>query len=297
MTSGFIVLILTLELTALVKLASAMQIFLFILVNVAVIVMRESRIHTYRPSFRSPGYPWIQIAGILVMSILLYKIGAPALIACMAVVIGGSVWYFLYSRKRVIRESALLHLAARVSPRELRSDGLVRELRQVLRQRDEITEDRFDALVSGACILDLDGEIGLDGFLELAASEMASELDMESGTLRDLLAERERDTTTALRKGLAIPHVIIPGSGRFSLLLVRSRGGIDFGGENSPVHMAFVLAGTLDERQFHLRALMAIAEITSAPHFDSMWMKCSCAEELRDLVLLAQRRRETPAAD
>jgi APA family basic amino acid/polyamine antiporter len=292
LTGGFISLILTLRLDILVKFASAMQIFLFILVNVVVIVMRESRIHTYRPSFRCPGYPWVQIAGILAMSILLYMIGVPALIACTSVVIGGSIWYFLYSRKRVIRESALLHLAARIFPREMRKDGLVRELRQVLRQRDEIIEDRFDDLVTGATILDLEEPMTLDHFLQRIACEMSRNLGIDSDVLVDLLSARELDSTTALRKGLAIPHVVIPGKKRFSLLLARCTGGVDFGGENSPVHMAFVLAGSIDERQFHLRALMAIAEITSAPHFDSMWMKCRDADELRDLVLLAQRRRE-----
>jgi amino acid transporter/mannitol/fructose-specific phosphotransferase system IIA component (Ntr-type) len=297
MTSGFIVVILTLELEALVKLASAMQIFLFILVNVAVIVMRESRIHTYRPSFRSPAYPWIQIAGILVMSILLYTIGVPALIACISVAVGGSVWYFLYSRKRVIRESALLHLAARISPRELGRDGLVRELRQVLRQRDEIVEDRFDALVTGATILDLCDAVSMEQFLKRVAGELGPDLGTGEDELFDLLLKRERESTTALRKGLAIPHVIVPGTGRFSLLLARCTDGIDFGGENSPVHMVFVLSGSLDERQFHLRALMAIAEVTSAPGFDAMWMKCKGPEELRDLVLLSQRRREMAAGD
>ncbi len=67
--------------------------------------------------------------------------------------------------------------------------------------------------------------------------------------------------------------------------------GVDFGGENSPVRMVFVLAGSRDERTFHLRALMAIAEITNSPDFDSKWLKCRDTEELRDLVLLTKRRR------
>jgi APA family basic amino acid/polyamine antiporter len=297
LTSGFIALIVTLELEALVKLASAMQIFLFILVNIAVIVMRESRINTYRPSFRCPAYPWVQIAGILVMCILLCTIGAPALIACISVVIGGSVWYFLYSRKRVIRESALLHLAARISPRELGRDGLVRELRQVLRQRDEIVEDRFDTLVTGSVILDLPDSVSMEEFLKRVACELSGDQGLRADELFELLMKRERDSTTALRKGLAIPHVVVPGTGKFSLLLARCKDGVDFGGENSPVHTVFVLSGSLDERQFHLRALMAIAEVTSAPGFDAMWMKCKGPEELRDLVLLSQRRRELAAGD
>ena len=48
-----------------VSLASAFQLLIFGLVNVAVVVMRESRIPGYVPGYRSPLYPWVQILGIL----------------------------------------------------------------------------------------------------------------------------------------------------------------------------------------------------------------------------------------
>ena len=39
---------------------------LFGLICIAVIVMRESRIDTYKPGFKAPLYPWLQIAGIVI---------------------------------------------------------------------------------------------------------------------------------------------------------------------------------------------------------------------------------------
>ena len=58
-----------------------------------------------------------------------------------------------------------------------------------------------------------------------------------------------------------------------------------------PVHAVFVLVGTRDERHFHLCALMAIAQITEEPDFDSRWMVARSVDELRDIVLLGERRR------
>ena len=292
-TSVFMCMMLLLDFKNLVKVASALKLLLFLFVNFAVIVMRESRIHTYRPKFRSPGYPWVQIVGIAGMILLLFKIGLAALISTGAVLFGGAIWYFLYSRKRVERESALLHLAARIFPRELARDGLVRELKQVLLDRDSIVEDRFDKLVGKAVILDLEDTMKRDDFLLKAAESISQELKIDPQDLLELLQKREDTSTTALRPGLAIPHVIVPGQGLFSILLARCREGIDFGGENSPVRMVFVLTGSADERQFHLRVLMAIAQITSLPDFDNNWLNCSSIQELRDLVLLAQRRRDT----
>ncbi|RKZ05596.1 hypothetical protein DRQ25_15785, partial [Candidatus Fermentibacteria bacterium] len=291
LTGVIIILLLLLDFTHLVKLASTMMLILFLFVNISLIVMRESRIHTYKPEFRSPGYPWIQLLGIAGMLVLLAKLGQSALTASLIVIIGGTIWYFIYTRKRAQREYALLHLTARVFPRELVKDGLVKELAQVLRDRDHITEDRFDDLVSEAVILDIDKPIEMKEFFRMASEKLEDSLCLESNEIDKLLIERENDSSTAMREGLAIPHIIVPCPGRFSVLLARCREGVDFGGENSPVRMIFVLAGSRDERTFHLRALMAIAEITSSPDFDSKWLKCRNIGELRDLVLLTKRRR------
>ncbi|MEN8207896.1 MAG: amino acid permease [Candidatus Fermentibacteria bacterium] len=291
LTGVVIILLLLLEFAHLVKLASTMMLILFLFVNISLIVMRESGIHTYKPIFRSPGYPWIQLLGIAGMLVLLAKLGQPALTASLLVMVGGTIWYFIYTRNRAQREYALLHLTARVFPRELAANGLVRELAQVLRDRDRITEDRFDDLVFKAVILDIEKPLGMEEFFRLAADSLKDSLCLQSDEIDRLLIERENDSSTALREGLAIPHIIVPGPGRFSVLLARCREGVDFGGENSPVRMIFVLAGSMDERTFHLRALMAIAEITSSPDFDSKWLKCRNIEELRDLVLLTKRRR------
>jgi len=57
-------------------------------------------------------------------------------------------------------------------------------------------------------------------------------------------------------------------------------------------HVMFVLAGSTDERNFHLRALMAIAHVVQAPDFMPRWMAAPHAEQLRDIVLLSRRLRE-----
>src|SRR5699024_7831534 len=57
------------------KLASAFQLLLFFLLNLSVIVMRESHIEEYDPAFRTPLYPWMPIAGMLFTSYLIIEIG------------------------------------------------------------------------------------------------------------------------------------------------------------------------------------------------------------------------------
>ena len=54
-----------------------------------------------------------------------------------------------------------------------------------------------------------------------------------------------------------------------------------------------MLVGTRDERNFHLRALAAIAQIAQDEDFDKIWLAARNSEELRDIVLLAERKRFT----
>jgi mannitol/fructose-specific phosphotransferase system IIA component (Ntr-type) len=104
--------------------------------------------------------------------------------------------------------------------------------------------------------------------------------------------ERESESTTVIHPGLAIPHILVDGTGRFEIVVARSREGVDFGPETEPVKVVFALAGTRDERNFHLQALMAIAQIVQNPEFLSTWPHLRNIEELRSQILLAQRVRK-----
>jgi len=75
------------------------------------------------------------------------------------------------------------------------------------------------------------------------------------------------------------------------MLLVRCKDGIIFPGTEDKVHTVFVIAGTKDERSFHLRTLSAIAQITQEPRFEEKWMNAKDKEALRDIVLLGKRER------
>ncbi len=75
-TVAFVIIILVLfEPTRIAKLASSFQLLMFALVCLAVIVMRESKIDSYDPGYKSPFYPWMQILGIASPLILIFEMG------------------------------------------------------------------------------------------------------------------------------------------------------------------------------------------------------------------------------
>jgi len=292
-TSVFMILVITLlDLESLVKIASTMMLLLFSFVNISVILMRESKIVSYKPTFKTPFYPYLQIIGIAIYLLLIVEMGILPLLITACFFIVSLLWYLVYSKSRNLRQSALIHIVERVTSREIRSSKLTDELREILRQRDEIVEDRFDKIIKEAEIIDIDRKIDLGELFRILSESFGERFHMSAAVIRELLEQRERDSTTAVHTGLAIPHIVIEGEKKFDIILVRSKSGIDFGEHMPPVHIVFALAGTRDERNFHLQVLMAIAQILQHKDFINNWLKVDSVEDMRNLILLAQRVRK-----
>ena len=122
------ILIIFLDIAKIAKLASAFLIFLFVLTNLTVIVLRESQIQWYKPNFKSPLYPFLQIFGILSGLILMGTMGPIALIAILSITIPGVLIFIFYSRKNELKKGVIgikgkrKDLLANSSP-ELYQDG------------------------------------------------------------------------------------------------------------------------------------------------------------------------------
>ena len=106
--------ILLLEVDKIAKLASAFLIMMFIAVNGAVVVLRESDTQWYRPSFRTPLYPGLQVFGILSGLVLLVVMGWLALLAAGAIALPGAAVYFFYGRPRTTRRSVIGKISTRI---------------------------------------------------------------------------------------------------------------------------------------------------------------------------------------
>ena len=87
------------------KLASAFQILVFVLINVAIVAFREGE-GDYEPSFEAPLYPWLQVGGVLSGIVLLTQMGPVAIAGAVVITVGSVLWYVLYARPNVERQGA-----------------------------------------------------------------------------------------------------------------------------------------------------------------------------------------------
>lgn len=99
MTCGVMALvILFLDVVKIAKLASAFKVMMFISVNLSVIILRETSAQWYRPTYRSPLYPLVQIFGIVSGLVLLFYLGVLPLIAIVTIFVIGIIIYKLFGK-------------------------------------------------------------------------------------------------------------------------------------------------------------------------------------------------------
>ncbi|MDP8299422.1 MAG: amino acid permease [Candidatus Tantalella remota] len=290
-TGVFMIVAIFLDLKMLVSVASTVLILTFIFSCLCVIIMRESGVQNYRPRFRSPMYPWVQIVGIFGCWLLLVSMGKEALIIASLLFFAGLAVFWFYGRETAKRDFALLHLIERVAARELVDVSLEEELKTIIHERDSIVKDRFDGIVEDGIVLDIGEAMVVSDFFKMVSEKLSKKIGTSPSEIFKMLLDREEQSSTVLSPGLAIPHIIVEGDHVFTIMLARCKKGIIFPGKDRKVHTVFVIAGSKDERNFHLQALSAIAQIVQNPRFEKRWISARDEEALRDIVLLEKRKR------
>lgn len=290
LTGGIILAALLLDIEKLVKAASAVVISSYILSAVAVLVMRRSKLTNYRPTFRVPFCPWLPLFGIVCFSLLVIDMGLAAVEISLGLVVVGLLTYFFYGRKRTDMGYALLHIAQEVMNKELTSDSLEKELYETIHQRDELVHDSFDEILKTADALDLEPGATQQSLLDAISQTLERELSLSEEEIHAKFEEREAQGSCVLTPFVAIPHIIVDGEKLFKILLVRSREGIEFEIDTS-VKAFFVIVGSRDMRNMHLKALAAIAHIVQHPEFEKRWATAKNEAQLKDILLLSERVR------
>ena len=93
--------IITLPVKDVAKLASGFQIMVIVALNISVVILRsENPKHDwYKPTFKSPLFPWVQIIGTVTGGYLVFIMGEKAIIGAVAAIVIGVATYYIYGKK------------------------------------------------------------------------------------------------------------------------------------------------------------------------------------------------------
>lgn len=303
---GFIVL---LDAEGIAKLASAFQLLIFIFLNLAVIVMRESRITSYDPGFRSILYPWIQIFGMLTSAALIFYMGWMAIVFTIGVVLICLLWYRFYAEGKVRRDGAIYHWFSRLGQR--RFEGLDTEFRSILKEKGLRGEDPYEEIVARSFVLDLDQPADFETVVREAAACLARRMPCSDQHIIERIMAGTRVGATPVTRGVALPHFRTELVDQSELVLVRSVHPIFVPGddpmtdhveEDKSVRTLFFLVSPESNPRQHLRILAQIAGRVDEDSFIPDWHGAQGEQALKEVLLRNDRSMtvvlsDTEAAD
>lgn len=290
-----IVFILVFDTESVAKLASAFQLLIFMFLNVAVIVMRESQIPGYVPGYRSPWYPWMQIVGIVSPLFLIGEMGMLSIAFTLGVVLAGLAWYYYYVSRntQVVREGAIYHLFARLG--QHRYDPLDAELRGILKEKRLSDEAPFEHLVARAAVIDREEADSFEELAVEAAAVLAKRLHLSQQQLEKGFLEGSAFGATPVSRGAALPHQRLAEIDVSHLVMVRCQKGIRLQFDammHDPeqiVYAIFFLASPEDHPGTHLRILANLASLIDQQQFMTRWRHARDEQELKEALLRHER--------
>jgi len=292
-TSVFMILvILFLDVENLAKTASLLKILLFLFVMFSLIVMRESNIRHYKPKFKSPFYPWIQLVGIIGLIFLIFEMGLIPMLTVGVFILFGFLWYWLYARDKIWREYSLLYVIERITG--IKSAGYLidEELREILIERDDVTEKRFEDIIKECEVVDLEKFLHPDEFTQLVAYKLATRLNIEEARLYKLIKKKRTISNFVVHPGVAIFSHTIKGRDKFDMIIIRSKKGFIVSDDSDPIYMFFIIVASPDQQSFYLHSLMWIIQIAEEMDFEEEWMKAKDDKELKEIILSSWRKRK-----
>ncbi|ELY49630.1 amino acid permease [Natronolimnohabitans innermongolicus] len=195
LTTGAIIIFIvaTQNVDEIAKMAGAFQILVYILVCGALIAFRERDLEWYNPDFHTPGYPWVQLFGIVSGIFIITQMETREIVGSIAIVIFGFLWFKWYAEDNIDREGVAKGLARREAGKQfvqdteeaLQDDDRYEVLIPI---RQDVTREQEDALIQMAApiVSRRGGRIRVVRFDEVpdqvpldTAAEDVSEADLE----------------------------------------------------------------------------------------------------------------------
>jgi basic amino acid/polyamine antiporter, APA family len=291
-----IFILLTFDISKIAKLAGAFQLILFALCSLAVIVMRESRIESYDPGFKSPLYPWMQIMGIVTPFWLIAEMGWMPIVFSIGLLAVGSLWFKYYAKDKVVRDGAIYHMFARWG--ENRFEGLDAELRGILKEKGLRDKDPFDAVVASASIIDINEKVEFEEVVERVSSRFSKLFSLDHEMIKKTFLDGTLVGATPVSNHAALPHMRLPNIHHSEMIIVRSRQGVKvemdpavptLHGSAEKIHAFFFLVSPEENPGQHLRILAQIASHVDNKSFIKKWLGAKNEQEQKELLLRDDR--------
>lgn len=108
-------------------------------------------------------------------------------------------------------------------------------------------------------------------------------------TILDAVLAREREGSTGLEKGVAIPHAKCDAVSNLSIVIGISKEGIDFDSlDGKPSNLFFLMVAPTSESGPHVQAIAKIVKMIKIDRFRDRLLKAKAGEEVIDTINMVE---------
>ncbi len=294
LTTGIIlIIIIVVSAEGIAKLASTFILIIFMLLNFAVIVFRKSNIEAYDPGYRSPIYPVMQVAGIIVSLVLIVYMGWMAILFSAFIILLAYLWYRYYAREKVKREGAIFHWFALLG--KYQYPAIESEFMSILKEKGLRRGDPFDETIVRAHITDIDREMAFAELVDYVSEALSVEMHVRKESMMEEFLRTSSFDTALVRPEVAILYARCAGIDHPSLHVVLSRRGISKpvtkGGISSTdsIRVFFFLANPAHEARQQLRMLSRLIDIMEREEFVEELLDHKNHRKIKEYLLYNER--------
>ncbi len=281
---AMVVVLILFDVASVAKLASAFQLLLFGLVCVAVIVMREARIDSYKPGFKAPFYPWLQITGILISFWLIIEMGILAIAFTGMVTIGCVLWYHFYGAKRTVRRGAIFHVHQRLG--QQRYEGLELELMTIIHDRTQAENLSYEAVIARSVMMDFRyGMYNLPQLHDIMREQADIHFQIGENVIESEFS-KEKLQLRPINSGVFIAYQSSSDIEQPELFVMR------FGPQSKlelplteEAHTLMFLLTPNKPVGLDLRLAGHLAEVVQSDHFETRWLAAKTDKEMNEVLM------------
>jgi mannitol/fructose-specific phosphotransferase system IIA component (Ntr-type) len=263
------------------------------LINFSVIVFRKSNIESYDPGYRSPLYPYMQVAGIIFSIILIGYMGWMAILFTSFISLLGFLWYKYYARENIKREGAIFHWFALLGKYQYAE--LENEFMSIIKEKGLRKGDPFDQTVIRARITSARKETDFYSLVDEISSVFSTEMHVKKDVISNEFLSHSAFESTLVIPKVSLLHAKNEGIDHPSLHIVISENGITKpvvkNGISSEdfINVFFFLVNPAEETRQQLRMMSRLIDIIERKNFTDKILTLKNHRQIKEYLLHNER--------
>jgi basic amino acid/polyamine antiporter, APA family len=232
---------------------------------ISLVVFRESKKDDYKPAYRTPLYPWMQISGIIVYALLIAASGWEVILFVAGICLLGVLWYYYGIREPGSFSAAVYPLFDRIA-----KSGM-----------PDQKDPGFCSVIDHAIFIELEQEATLDAAIKEASHAIKERMGGEREAIREKLYEGVKHWMHQVKFNVSVAPVLMEGIGVPEIIIMKGRIKInDKAGDG--------LIILLDDREYSVRLQKMsgdLEKIIKKESFHQAWREADSVKKMKEAFI------------